>query len=1083
MKEINIEKNTLIPIPENIQSNQTFSKLKRIQNLLKQESTLKQLCKYIYFIVYIVIKERDEIGKQIEKQCKEMYMEKIKLMNNLLRKKDQQNSKKLILLDKPSEVLEDLNYYLPSFMFYLWENPEIMALLLKNVELNQIKSNLAHLVMNNFYENILSSDFIQNNLIYVITILLKEEIDGLSNVEQKMKFLENTCCGYLLEELRKKMDVQIFFKNIIADSIENLERKCSDLKLSFNVKEIAINYKKEFKSKKTNDIIKNDDIYLNSSLENIEESNNYRNRKIIKSEQINFNSKYIPLLNKVSFENYIEKNKIDKEKSMYNLYSFQLNNLKINQILYTNQQLINNLNEYKESEKLLYIYQHNFTRIINFIDSIIENILNNFHSLPYSIKCFCKIISLLVVKKFPSIKESEKIIFISNFFFKRLLIPILRNIKLDVLTEDIISENTCHNMKIICDILNKFVSGELFNSDNKINNNYAPFNWYFIEKSEKIYKIIKHTTKVTLPKFIEDYINDKLPIDFKYDYFQQNKNEVINFRSICFNIREADILINAMDNCKSHIFDSSENEVMKKALNKLLSQTIKEKIVDIITKENNLENGFLIVNNSGNDNQIESKQKIFYFLITSLITNNEYKNIFELSQSTKSFSIKEIKDLSNEININQNNIIKVKNFICNLLYYFNKLDKNNFETDIDLNTKKILEVLNILTKSWYFKIDGSIPFDWYINSFFEYLPKIPENLTKNDCEELYNEIERDINSSISQLDFPKLGVILERFNYVERQKLFYNKKIKLLSDIQLKEKIQKIICEEFIPVTIKFKWNDDNTGIFQIESSNFERKDMNNIKIVKKLESSKKLILACNIESFTRKFPNLNLYQKYQDVDIFEIQKILKFPTILGKYFDIVFSHLEFNYDFIKKHNRIDIIKENIFDYVMSKLYDKIFPIEPNQKDNIIFQRTVNLSWTKPEHFLGNKKQFVFGSFMKDIQKLIKDVEFEKSPRKKILNIYKISNEISFFYAFNGNAEIGLDEIISLLNYGIINIQPYSLNSNLIYMKLYRKVGSFKFDENKLELLEAVIDFISDIKYTNLQGITEQEFLRNLKAK
>ena len=48
MKEINIEKNTLIPIQENIQLNQesqTFYKLKRIQNLLKQESTLKQLCK------------------------------------------------------------------------------------------------------------------------------------------------------------------------------------------------------------------------------------------------------------------------------------------------------------------------------------------------------------------------------------------------------------------------------------------------------------------------------------------------------------------------------------------------------------------------------------------------------------------------------------------------------------------------------------------------------------------------------------------------------------------------------------------------------------------------------------------------------------------------------------------------------------------------------------------------------------------------------------------------------------------------------------------------------------------------------
>ena len=109
----------------------------------------------------------------------------------------------------------------------------------------------------------------------------------------------------------------------------------------------------------------------------------------------------------------------------------------------------------------------------------------------------------MIEQKFPNINQSEKNIFLSKFFFGRLLIPILRNPGTEAFINSIIiSENTLNNLQLICDIINKFVSGKLYRCDN---GEFAPFNWYFIEKSEKIYKIFKCASNVTLPSFIEFY--------------------------------------------------------------------------------------------------------------------------------------------------------------------------------------------------------------------------------------------------------------------------------------------------------------------------------------------------------------------------------------------------------------------------------------------------------------------------------------------------------------------------------------------------------------------------------------------------
>ena len=192
-----------------------------------------------------------------------MYIEKLKVMNMISdRIKHDNKILELIDIDDKSNLLSDLKFYLPHFMFFLWENPKIMALILKNADINDVKNHLADFIVNNFYENILSPNFVEENLIYVLTMLLHEEINNLSNIEQYSIFLDDTCCGYLLEELRKKKDIQTFFKNIITESIENLEIEFSNLRLDFNIKKINDNYLEEIKNKK-----KYENIFLKPGLQ------------------------------------------------------------------------------------------------------------------------------------------------------------------------------------------------------------------------------------------------------------------------------------------------------------------------------------------------------------------------------------------------------------------------------------------------------------------------------------------------------------------------------------------------------------------------------------------------------------------------------------------------------------------------------------------------------------------------------------------------------------------------------------------------------------------------------------------------
>ena len=135
-----------------------------------------------------------------------------------------------------SKIFQSMEIFINLFLQNLWDNPESIVTILLEADRNDVQNNLAHFVTNYLYENVVSSGGHEDQLLYIITLLLKEEINNLNDDNE---FLNNTPCGYILEELLYKKEVKLFFKNIIINIMKDIEKMYSANDIIFNPKEIS----------------------------------------------------------------------------------------------------------------------------------------------------------------------------------------------------------------------------------------------------------------------------------------------------------------------------------------------------------------------------------------------------------------------------------------------------------------------------------------------------------------------------------------------------------------------------------------------------------------------------------------------------------------------------------------------------------------------------------------------------------------------------------------------------------------------------------------------------------------------------
>ena len=1001
----------------------TFNKLQNLQILLKKESALKAL----------FAETEKNTQKDIEILCKEIYNKRIDVLNVLKNEANINNEKHYQLIENNKEYLKDLNLYIPKFLSYLWENPSIIAKLLINSDKEDIKKFLAPLFCNNFYENILSPNHIEDQLLYLIYLLLEQEIDKLNDITETSKFLNDSACGYLLNELTDKKDIKAFFKIILKDVIEIMELSHRDGYLVFEANRLEKNIVERRKSLLKRSMTKKSS--MSNSIINDPKQNSEEDKRL----QEEFFTNYLIDLSLDKLKELKNKYNSEKNENMKNYIEYQLNSQSDNEI-YSNKIFFSQMNNSSlYSYEILMNYEKNFIKVINFINSILDNILENLDILPYSIKCVCKIISSLLEKKFKNINKIEKNIFISKFFLNKIFIPILINPANGALINNyIISNNTLINLNTISYIFLQFTSFKLFIS--KEHGAYSPFNLYFLKNINKLLQIYDNLNSAKLPPFIGKLINGEISKEnYEYNYFNENKKDILFHRSIFLSINHIKVLLNNINKNKNIIFNE-KNDFFQKIISKLELNN-NNNFINSLCKENDLiEKKIYKTKSKKKEEKLE--QNIKYFLMTDIIYNDKYKQMLSSIEKGRSFFKLEEKKISNHNNNKEDNkeilenlIIKTKNVISTILYNYRIIIENDFGDAETINTLDIFKKLKLFMKSTDFVVDESIPSEWYIELLFEYLRKLPPEYKEKDYTKIYEELKNDIEKSIKQYDFEELTIMIDKKKFGRKIKAYYNNKKEILDDINLNKEVNKIIENDSVNMKIYFRYNDNKKEL-NIYQEDVGDKQLDFLDSFIFVDSNSKAKTCKTIESFTKYFPDLNRFISKDRNSVFDIQRELKVPENLNIFFNVIKNYLKSGKK-TKDENSINIIFEKIYDYVMAKIYRKIYPNEENPDDLKLQKKVDTYSWIEPNNLMGKNINYNFELVLPDITRYFNLINIEKSPRKKINNMKNIFSSINKLLTFQNQSLIGVDDQMPLLNYIFIKAKPKRIITNCTFMELY----------------------------------------------
>ena len=1018
--------------------------------------------------------------------------------------------KSFLLIDNMEEIpkiFKSTWTYIKSFLEHLYKLPKFIANLISLSNKEDVKNNIAPFFVDNYFENILSLNSLDNNLIYIIYSLLKEEIDSLSDVNDINKFLDNTVCGYVLGQLIEKMDIQSYCRLNILEVVKDLEWTFSGKKMGFDIDNIAqslskkkesqnqgaengqnkkVNIKRSYSIFSAHDEFNDSSSYISrintvSSFDGFGEKEYIKQKKNLEDSKL-FNSKYIVDIDpkKIDYSSYDK----DMANNIKEFIDFQMKNSDNKWNLYSNESFIGNVFKGQKSEEVLSIYIVSFIKVVESVNLFFEKLSINQGIIPYSLKCICKIIYILLKKKFPDINRLQENAFMSRFLFDKILLPFLENpIYGALINEYMISPETVDNIKIVSQIISRICSGKLFNQKEN-NGNYTPFNKLLLEKMAHVYKFYENIEEVSLPDFLEEIIEKK--IDDKSVKFI---DEPIKHRETCFCIEELySIFINISKN-KDKLFKDEETKTLskifdkidKKSNMKIIEDIMHEKIYENIDEDKTEHKKNDKKKDKKKDKKDTKNKEIKrYFLITDLILNEENSHVFKFNKEKPMFQIKEIKNSETKEDIDNNNIIKVKNIICTILYYLREINlvDFNFNSNHLTDTSKIFGEIRKLMKSSYFVLEESIPYEWYVNTLLQYIGKLPKKYIENDYELLYDELKNDVIKCIKSFDLAILSDIIDKLKYGKRKKFFYELAEKRLIDITLNEKVQQILNKFKIPCELYFCYNDKDKAMKIREL----KKDDNTLKFLDSMVfvEQSKYIKTCNfIKDFTKYFPNIVKSSLFfgENEKIIKMIKDLEIPKIIIKYLGFVKNKLQ-ALKIWKTEKEFKDVNDKIYDFVMEKIYDKMFPTFQSNNDITLYNLCIKLSWTEPKHYIIGKNNYIFDSFLPDVIYNFLKIEEEKSPRKKLIYMKNIFECIKQVQNFNGSdgSKAGVDDIINILQFAFVKAQLEMSETNIEYLKLFVKQNSE--EDHFLTQLNVVNEFIMKINHEKLK-VSKEEFDTN----
>ena len=1012
--------------------------------------------------------------------------------NNYLNPKDKKEFK-YIKSDGISKYFNTCYLMIKDFWKELYNNKELVYKILKYAKDEELKDSYLNIFFTqNFYINLYSkSNEFPNDLYYIIQKLLNDIFNSIRNIEDYPKSFKNSNISYLLDGMIMNEKMSSFFNLILSDIIEEYENSGESMQiLLFNVDEIKEYYRIRQETlmthnKNNSDIINirkrqnsilnliykmklpiynNNDISINESFNNFDYDDeiidkDYKNNEI-------FSTNYLPELNKNDIIELLNKEENEIIKSYIRNQLILMENDKS---LYSNQKFLDNIQKSSESEKILYFYQKSFMTTINIIRQIFKRLNKYINIIPEEIKIISIIIMKLLKKKYNWINNFSLYKYILDFFMKIFKSFFLSPEYNTLINSVIISKYTKSNLAKIYDIILKLISGNFY-KNSKGECDYTPFNLFFLEIIPDVFtfceKLLETNTNLNLKIYNIEKINSK--------NINNNINIKENSISIIYNIHQLTTILNIINHNHNSFF--------------------LEKILNDNDNDNDNDNNYNYINNNEKDEEFltifkklkenkeifaklrekeKNQKKIFYFAY-----NENTQKLLDIigKDESKYFKIKELKENSYE-EINLNKIIRAKNLIIDLLYISPKLYKltNLSNNSKEKTTKEILNHLkqyfkgisnykedkNILNNNNINNNEQTeIPKEWYIHSLMICLENLDEEHTKNDYEKLYKSIKKDLKDSINKYNFMELTQNLRDLKTITIIKNRYINLQEKYKDIITNTKIRKIIEKEPLKVIIQFIYKNEQKifNVYNLENINLNNHNFN-----------KKYLIKCStINDFIKNFPNLELIQQRQDIDIFLIEKEINLLNGLDQYFAILKNLINNKFDKEEKN----IVFNKIQKYILIKIYDKIYPKDSDNDDMKVFQQTIILSWVRPHH-LKLDNTYIDNSISL-ITDYINKLDNEKSPNGKFNAINNIFNTINYILSFNSSFSV--DEIAPLCEYCLIKAQPERLSSNLRYLQNFISNGGSGLRKMRFDILKTCMNSIKVTDYKKFEGITKEEY-------
>ena len=1123
-----------------------INKWLNLQKTIKEEITLEE----------VIIKQQQDDTDNLKSFFTKYYQTKLNTrknwsdINKLLLEDKGSNISSYSIKEDLGSSFHDASEPIKNLFFILRNNYDYIIKLISLIRQGDFLTNvdninsLVELLNNNFYENILIPNPEQKELLILIYKLLENEILSMGGINTENFLKEESFIGIFLSSFAKKQEILGYFSMIlnplilsiddddsnecqdmsinniikyIDSSAKNMKKSISraqsiekkiNLNLDLDIKEFLFNeipktkikFKNSFeleaeKEKEDELNYSSNDEFMTDSEKNIIYISKKR-RSIIQKNKLNFgigneyNKEYKHDLNQ---KRLIEKINKENDPEMKNVYLNLLEEINYYPNKFTNEGLFKILKmENEKRNSLIEIYKGNFIYIRDTIEELLQSIVDKIITMPYHLRCICKMISILISKKAPSLTRYEINSFIGKFILEICIFSILSLENKTFLNPRVYSQKTKTCLEIIINILSKANTCSLY--DTYLDPEKTIFNQLILEIIPILNKFYEKIIDIQLPKMIDDLINEttkkfnstpKRIFNFRhkklkknitttpcpedkildnpqsqsllYDYFSDNPDEILHLQSICFNVNDIIFLIDLIGRDLDLFKDLPRYSFFAKTYKKIKNQ---EKILNELIEDDNF-----------------NLKKTFY-----VIFKDEKNSILEkLIKQKKKDSTFESSEQDSELICK-----RVKFCIKTILKGLNLLNNKDFAyLNFAQTSDKFFSALKYTLEEMgeYNELSNAIPLKWYSQYIYNYKNELDLEYQKEDFNKLYSEISSEETNILNELkklsnivitrdgmNFRCAEKILERAIYelkrIEESKK-YNQLEKFIKNqsieacvSQSEESIKNLNTEKELAINIiELKSCPYGNSSSDKNHTHSHLKDINDF--IKLISTNSKIKLKFFIKESIIKGEN-----KY------------KVSQIIGKYMELVTKKIKENKEIfgeIKEEEEIKEFSKNIENHIIRQIYKYIYPPSKSETDLKIQNYTKSLEWIQPEN-LDIKKLYV--NQLKFAEKYINKINEAKSVYDKldcIQNAYVIMNNTVKFIS-GKNENFGQDELTPLFQYILIKSQPERLSTNINYIKCFLSeddlIGKNGFYCSQME---SGCNFILNIKSSDLK-MKDDEF-------